>query len=399
MIDNELGLMEDVNELDSVLGLDDNSSEGSTDNFVDTFSDEVHISLPIRDINVIINISNTLKSCGENSFEGKLVAFKVVDGNVKFMLSDNKRSITRYVKALNDTNHIEGFICLNVLSLSRIVRLCDDVFTLIERVNDNGEKEYTVAVHGGEVHVDNYKADESRFNHEYNDILESSVNRENMIGYIKRLYNYSQAAGGRSRYLSFCNNTITVESFNSMAKLRCDDSFGSGFRLHLADCKLLVMLLNSDNTDIVGFNNSGDLYRGSNFVFKTEAFKLEDDSVQQSVYGRMVVDNKCDVSLEHLRKIVELACGLPETTGDINVSFDGCANVEIVSRRGNSSIKLDTVSLEGIFDIGKISLSANAFKQIISTLSGYDVATMRLSPDGVALDNEVISMFVLKKAF
>lgn len=399
MIDNELGLMEDVNELDSVLGLDDNSSEGSADNFVDTFSDEVHISLPIRDINVIINISNALKSCGENSFEGKLVAFKVVDGNVKFMLSDNKRSITRYVKALNDTNHIEGFICLNVLSLSRIVRLCDDVFTLIERVNDNGEKEYTVAVHGGEVHVDNYKADESRFNHEYNDILESSVNRENMIGYIKRLYNYSQAAGGRSRYLSFCNNTITVESFNSMAKLRCDDSFGSGFRLHLVDCKLLVMLLNSDNTDIVGFNNSGDLYRGSNFVFKTEAFKLEDDSVQQSVYGRMVVDNKCDVSLEHLRKIVELACGLPETTGDINVSFGDCVNVEIISRRGNSSIKLDTISLDGIFDIGKISLSANAFKQIISTLAGYDVATMRLSPDGVALDNEVVSMFVLKKAF
>lgn len=399
MIDNELGLMEDVNELDSVLGLDDNSSEGSADNFVDTFSDEVHISLPIRDINVIINISNTLKSCGENSFEGKLVAFKVVDGNVKFMLSDNKRSITRYVKALNDTNHIEGFICLNVLSLSRIVRLCDDVFTLIERVNDNGEKEYTVAVHGGEVHVDNYKADESRFNHEYNDILENSVNRENMIGYIKRLYNYSQAAGGRSRYLSFCNNTITVESFNSMAKLRCDDSFGNGFRLHLADCKLLVMLLNSDNTDMIGFSNKGDLYRGSNFVFKTEAFKLEDDSVQQSVYGRMVVDNKCDVSLEHLRKIVELACGLPETTGDINVSFDDCANVEIVSRRGNSSIKLDTVNLDGIFDIGKISLSANAFKQIISTLAGYDVATMRLSPDGVALDNEVVSMFVLKKAF
>ena len=141
------------------------------------------------------------------------------------------------------------------------------------------------------------------------------------------------------------------------------------------------------------------MYRGSNFVFKTEAFKLEDDSVQQSVYGRMVVDNKCDVSLEHLRKIVELACGLPETTGDINVSFDDCANVEIVSRRGNSSIKLDTVNLDGIFDIGKISLSANAFKQIISTLAGYDVATMRLSPDGVALDNEVVSMFVLKKAF
>lgn len=90
---------------------------------------------------------------------------------------------------------------------------------------------------------------------------------------------------------------------------------------------------------------------------------------------------------------------MPETTGDINITFGDCVSIEIVSRRGNSTIKLDAVDVIGIFDIGSISLSANAVKQVLSTFSGFDIATLRLSLDGIALDNEMVSIFVLKKAF
>ena len=395
-------LLDDINEFDSVLGLDDNTDSGVEDSFVDEFVSEVHISIPTKEINTILNISNVLKSSGENSYEGKLITFRVEEGNVRFMLSDNKRSISKFVKPLNSENLITDFICLSSGSLARIVKLCGSVFTVIERTveSDGGvNKEYTIAVHGGEVRVDNYNSDESRFNHTYDDSYSNTSNRENLISYIKRLFNYSQTAGGRSRFLSFKDNTVTVESYNNMAKLTCDDSFGSGFRLHLADCKLLALLSNSDGGDNISFNARGDLYCGDTFVFKTEAFTLEDNSIQQSVYGRMVVDNKCDVSLDHLRKIIDLACNLPETTGDINITFGDSVSIEIVSRRGNSIIKLDSLDVSGIFDIGSISMSANAIKQVLSTFNGFDIATFRLSLDGVALDNEVVSSFILKKAF
>ena len=90
---------------------------------------------------------------------------------------------------------------------------------------------------------------------------------------------------------------------------------------------------------------------------------------------------------------------MPETTGDINVTFGDSVSIEIVSRRGNSVIKLDALDVSGIFDIGSISMSANAIKQVLSTFNGFDIATLRLSLDGVALDNEVVSSFILKKAF
>ena len=160
----------------------------------------------------------------------------------------------------------------------------------------------------------------------------------------------------------------------------------------------IIGVLNSKGSGAMG-NDQDDMYCGDTFVFKTEAFTLEDNSIQQSVYGRMVVDNKCDVSLDHLRKIIDLACNLPETTGDINVTFGDSVSIEIVSRRGNSVIKLDALDVSGIFDIGSISMSANAIKQVLSTFNGFDIATLRLSLDGVALDNEVVSSFILKKAF
>ena len=395
-------MLDEVNEFETVLGLDDNTDSGVEDSFIDEFSEEIHISIPTKEINTILNISNVLKSGGENSYEGKLVTFKVEEGNVKFMLSDNKRNISKFVKPLNSDKFITDFICLSSGSLARIVKLCGNVFTVIERTkeSDGGlNKEYTIAVHGGEVRVDNYNSDESRFNHTYDATYNHTSNRENLISYIKRLFNYSQTAGGRSRFLSFKDNTITVESYNNMAKLTCDDNFGSGFRLHLADCKLLALLANSDSGDNISLNTKGDLYCGDTFVFKTEAFALEDNSIQQSVYGRMVVDNKCDVSLDHLRKIIDLACNLPETTGDINITFKDTVNIEIISRRGNSTIKLDALDVSGIFDIGSISMSANAIKQVLSTFNGFDVATLRLSLDGIALDNDTVSAFTLKKAF
>ena len=44
-------------------------------------------------------------------------------------------------------------------------------------------------------------------------------------------------------------------------------------------------------------------------------------------------------------------------------------------------------------------MSANAIRQVLSTFNGFDIATLRLSLDGVALDNGVVSSFILKKAF
>lgn len=79
-------LLDEVNEFESVLGLDDNTDSGVEDSFVDEFSSEVHISIPTKEINTILNISNVLKSSGENSYEGKLITFRVEEGNVRFML-------------------------------------------------------------------------------------------------------------------------------------------------------------------------------------------------------------------------------------------------------------------------------------------------------------------------
>lgn len=130
-------MLDEVNEFETVLGLDDNTDSGVEDSFIDEFSEEIHISIPTKEINTILNISNVLKSGGENSYEGKLVTFKVEEGNVKFMLSDNKRNISKFVKPLNSDKFITDFICLSSGSLARIVKLCGNVFTVIERTKES----------------------------------------------------------------------------------------------------------------------------------------------------------------------------------------------------------------------------------------------------------------------
>jgi len=57
-------MLDEVNEFETVLGLDDNTDSGVEDSFIDEFYEEIHISIPTKEINTILNISNVLK-CAE----------------------------------------------------------------------------------------------------------------------------------------------------------------------------------------------------------------------------------------------------------------------------------------------------------------------------------------------
>ena len=141
---NENVLVEDAPEsvsLEELLGLTDvDLGESTTKSKVfqvsekdDIEVEEPHIKVPTKRVGEVLSVSSLVSAAGENSFEGKVVALKVANGNVKFLLSDNKRTVERVVPLLNTDNYFEGFIVFSSSLLMRLLKVCTSIFTLVEK--------------------------------------------------------------------------------------------------------------------------------------------------------------------------------------------------------------------------------------------------------------------------
>lgn len=356
--------------------------------------EELHISIPTKEVVKILGISSQLSSGGESSFEGKVLTIKIDDSGARFLLSDNKRNIERWVDILNTEKRFNGFLAFNASLINRLVRVCNTVFTIIEREID-GELKYSLKIIGGEIALDNIKMDESKF---VRDIVckdGKEYNKGCIIDSVKRLYTFASSSIKFGRSIDFLGKTIQASPINSLAKIDLEETLPD-FKLPLTDVKILSGLCSTDPSSKVTISNSGDVFLGEKFKFKTESFKASASSVD-SVAERMFDFDGVSLDVNHLLQINELAYGLDSSTGNVRFNYsDGLVSCEIVSKRDNSKVILkgernDTIQpLEAGVEVSSVSI-----RGALSVFSGIREVDFKICPDGIAIMSGDIRIAIL----
>ena len=395
-------------DLDELLGLtdlelEDESSEATEEVVEVEDIDEPHITIPTKKILDILKISAMISAAGENSFEGKVVVFKVEDDEVKLLLSDNKRNIEKATQILNTDNKFKGFIAFSTQFLARLIKLCDTSFTIIERTetkDDKSEvKNYFLKVNGGEVRMDNVKMSEAKFVRDFTDDSIKQFNRETVVSSIKRLYTFASTAIKSGKNLDFSDNMIQATPINSLAKIVTEDKYPS-FKLSLTDCRILHTLLLSETGDTFGINKDGKIFTGETFKFKTESFQVSKCAFD-AVAERMFNGECAVVDVSHLMKLAELSVGLDTSVGTLKFNYteEGRVECELLTKRGNSKLIVQGTTNTDLVVMEKpVEIPASNLKGALSVFPQETTLNMRISSDGVALDTaNTIKVSVLGK--
>ena len=393
--------IEEAGNLLDLLAYDDIDVGSDTDNVKLGYTksdlvdiDELHISIPTKEVSRILGISSQISSGGESSFEGKVLAIKIDDSGARFLLSDNKRHIERYVDIINTEKRFKGFLAFNSSLINRIVKVCSSVFTIIER-EVGGELKYSLKILGGEIALDNIKIDEGKFNRKIECKDGKEYNKGCIIDSVKRLYTFASSSIKFGRSIDFLGKTVQASPINSLAKIDIEESLPN-FKLPLIDVKILSGLCSMDTSSKVTISKSGDTFIGEKFKFKTESFPASESSVD-SVAERMFDFDSVSVDATHLSQINELAYGLDSSTGNVRFNYkDGFVSCEIVSKRDNSKIilkgeKNDTIKpLEADVEVSSVSI-----RGALSVFSGIKEIDFKICPDGVAFISGDIRVAIL----
>lgn len=360
---------------------------------------EPHITIATKKLLDVLKISAMISAAGENSFEGKSVVFKVEQNFVRFLLSDNKRNIEKYVEIINKENKFEGFLAFSTSFLARVIRACGSTFSIIERTeteNDKEVKKYVLKITGGDIFMDNIKMSEEKFIKDFSDSSIKDYNKESVMSSISRLFTFASTAIKTGKNLDFVGKVIQATPINSIAKITHDYDFPT-FRLSLTDSKVLYSLMATDDAETLGINKDGKIFKGNTYTFKTESYNTS-TCVFDTVAERMFNGEYAVVDVKHLSQITDLSVGLDTSIGKMRFNYtpEGRVECELLTKRKNSKIQLqgssnsDLVVLETPVEVPSANL-----KGALTVFSQETTLTMRVTPDGVALESGNIRVAVL----
>lgn len=409
---NENVLVEDAPEsvsLEELLGLTDvDLGESTTKTKVfqvsekdDIKVEEPHIKIPTKRVGEVLSVSSLVSAAGENSFEGKVVALKVANGNVKFLLSDNKRTIERVVPLLNTENYFEGFLVFSSSLLMRLLKVCTSIFTLVEKtvkdeVTGKDRKKYVLKIRGGEISLDAINIPESKFTYNY-DVSKKEYNKEPILSSIKRLYAFASTSIRSGKSIDFSGNIVSTSPINSISKVRISENLPS-FKLSLVDCKILHILGIIDDGDKISVSDDGKVFSGKGFNFKTESYPVSNSSFGE-VADRMFEGESCEIDDVHLTQVTELSCALDTSTGNLRFNYeDGLVKCVLLTKRENSNIVIQGNRNENVSSMGSdVEVSAYNLKGGLTVFNGNSTLLMRVSPDGVSFESSDTKLAVLGK--
>lgn len=392
----------DLNEL---LGITDGGIDAmSVDVVAETVTEEEeinepHITVATKKLLEVLKISAMVSAAGENSFEGKSVVFKVEQNFVRFLLSDNKRNIEKYVEIVNKENKFEGFLAFSTSFLARLIRVCGSTFSIIERTvteNDKEVKKYVLKITGGEIHMDNIRMSEDKFIKDFSDSSIKDFPKEEIKESISRLFTFASTSIKTGKNLDFTGNIIQATPINSIAKITHSCTFPS-FRLSLTDSKILYSLLATDDAETVGINKDGKIFKGNTYTFKTESY-ASSTCVFDTVAERMFNGEYAVIDAKHLSQITDLSVGLDTSIGKMRFNYtpEGKVECELLTKREDSKIVLqgstnsDLVVLEAPVEVPSANL-----KGALTIFSQETTLQMHVTPDGVALESGKIRAAVL----
>lgn len=411
---NENVLVEDAPEsvsLEELLGLTDiDLGETKTKKVFEVSEkddidvDEPHIKIPTKRVGEMLSVSSMVSAAGENSFEGKVIALKVFNGNAKFLLSDNKRTIERTVPLLNTENFFEGFLVFSSSMILRLLKVCTSICTIVERtvkdeISGKDKKKYILKIRGGEISLDAINIPENKFTFDYDSVSKKEYDKEPILNSIKKLYNFASTSIRSGKSIDFDGNTISTSPINSIAKVRVDNSLPS-FKLSLIDCKILHTLSGIDDGDKISISSDGKVFSGNTFNFKTESYPVSSNSSFSDVADRMFSGDSCIVDEVHLSQITELSCALDTSTGNLRFNYndDGLVVCKLLTKRENSDIVIQGDKNENVSPMSSdVEVSAYSLKGGLTVFNGNATLCMRVSSDGTSFESGNTKLAVLGK--
>lgn len=396
----------EITDLEELLGLSDVELDNGAQNVVEIVSeddikvDEPHIKVPTKKLLDVLKVSSMISAAGENSFEGKIVVMKVEKGIVRFLLSDNKRNIEKRIELINKENQFEGMVAFSSSLLTRLSKVCTSIFTLIERVEKNEAgnetKKYVLKIRGGEIYMDNIKMSEEKFVKSFDDATIKNFDKLEISSVIKRLFSFASTAIKSGKNIDFLGNVVEAAPINSLAKYYVSEEYPK-FKISLTDAKILYTLCLSDDSDVVGINDSGKIFTGNTFRFKTESYAASECNFD-SVAERMFVGQYAVVDVRHLTQISELSCGLDTSIGNLKFNYneEGRISCELLTKRENSTIIIQGTSNSELVPMeNPIEVSATNLKGALTIFSQETTLSMRVSPDGVSLESGNVKVAIL----
>ena len=358
---------------------------------------EPHISVTNVELSKALSLSKAIAQSGENSFESNVISLEVNGEYVTIKLTDNKRTVHKDIKLLNTNNKICGMVSFMTSTLDKLVKVCDNVVSIVE-FNKDDKKTYAVRVHGGDVYLDNIKINAEKYKKVESTVKLVDHKKEAVQDAIKRLYTYAGQALRSGKVINFKDNEIIAMPHNSVGKIKVEDTFAA-FKLNLIDSRILYTLLGEDSGKEVYINRQGNIFKGEQYTFETESYPVNDDFLDV-IFSRMFSVDGVSVDLGHLRKLVELSCKLDSSTGNIRLFYTraGRLIIRIMTKRGESDIVLDGLSNEKVTTYKSIvEVNGQTLKNVLSVFAGESSVVVKLSDDGVAFNTENVSVMAIGK--
>lgn len=359
-----------------------------------------NIKISVKDILNVLKVSSVLSSAGENSLEGRLVVFHVEDNSdkVKILLSDNKRKVEKSLNLIEADNIFSCDLAFSSSILSKLLRVCTSVFTLVKKVNE-GKTSYVVLVDGGEIEIENVGIGVDRFKSDFS-CEGSFYDKSTMLECISDLYSFASDSLKSGKSIDFVDKTIQASPMNGLAKISCEEKYPS-FRLPLVDAKLLSLLCNTDTAEKIKISSgdSSKVFIGDSFKFSTEVYPVVTGAIG-AVADRMFEGIYVKIDFSQLNKFVDLACSLDTATGNLKFNYTDDGNVvcKFITKLDTNVIQLRGESVEDAVVMDKdIEVSSYSLKGAMSVFSGSNVVGIGLNPDGIALYKDNIKVAILGK--
>lgn len=372
--------------------------EKASPNKVDDIQ-EPHISINKKDFLNILNIASILLSSGENTTERRVTTLKVEKGIAKFYLTDNKRYIEKTVQLINPIRQFEGFVSFQTDTLNKVVKLCENEVSIIQRIDKNKNRfKYSMKVEGGEIILDNINFKQETFIKNFTVDNDTVYNKNIIIDAIKRLSTFASTSINTNKSIDFYPNHIQSYSMNKLASISTPTEKYPNFKINLIDAHILYILLNTEDSETLNINSDGKVFRGKEFTFKTEIYATENCPFEQ-IANRMLTGESVTSSMKHLSKVIDLSCALEMSIGNVAFNYSkGLVQCTLMTRMEKNPIIINGTINDKVIDLpNPIGVSSINIKSTLGVFAGLDTINIRISTDGVSFENGNIKTIVLGK--
>jgi hypothetical protein len=239
---------------------------------------------------------------------------------------------------------------------------------------------------------------EDKFVKSYDDVTTQEFGKVETAGIIKSLFSFASTAIKSGKNIDFLGKVVEASPINSLAKIYTESEYPT-FKISLTDAKILYALCMGDDSPNIGINNSGKIFTGNSFGFRTESYPASECNFD-SVAERMFQGTPAIVDAQHLIQLSDLSCSLDTSTGNLrfNYSTDGRVICELLTKRENSLITIQGTTNTNLVPMERaIEVPSMNLRGALTIFASETTLSMCVSPDGISLMNGNTKVAILGK--